>query len=144
MAEGADQEPSASRATTMPEPNRPEPMKPAFRTVRTARPYVTSLVSVRPCLPRAVLDAHLRPGQYLRWNDLIGTESLPRVYKGGQNLGGFLAFTYFPRWIVSRTSRDEYMRGSGQGRRERYSTYCLKMPAEGYESQEASWRWVSR
>jgi hypothetical protein len=38
-AEGADHEPSARRATTMPEPKRPEPTKPALRTVRMARPF---------------------------------------------------------------------------------------------------------
>ena len=38
MAEGADQEPSARRATTIPDPNLPDPIKPAFSTVRIARP----------------------------------------------------------------------------------------------------------
>jgi hypothetical protein len=39
IAEGADQEPSARRATTTPEPNRAVPRKPALKTVRMARPY---------------------------------------------------------------------------------------------------------
>jgi len=38
IAEGADQVPSESRATTTPLPYRPEPRKPAFKTVRMARP----------------------------------------------------------------------------------------------------------
>jgi hypothetical protein len=38
MAEGADQEPSFRRATTIPDPKRPEPRKPALKTVMTARP----------------------------------------------------------------------------------------------------------
>ncbi|KAG5202744.1 hypothetical protein GY631_7434 [Trichophyton interdigitale] len=38
MAEGADHDPSPSRATTTPDPNRAEPTKPAFTTVRIARP----------------------------------------------------------------------------------------------------------
>ena len=38
MAEGADQVPSERRAITMPEPKRPEPKKPALRTVMIARP----------------------------------------------------------------------------------------------------------
>ena len=38
MAEGADQLPSERRAITIPEPKRPEPMKPALRTVMIARP----------------------------------------------------------------------------------------------------------
>lgn len=38
IAVGADQEPSGRRATTRPEPNRAEPRKPAFMTVRIARP----------------------------------------------------------------------------------------------------------
>jgi hypothetical protein len=42
MAEGADHEPSDSLATTRPEPNRPDPRKPALRTVKTARPYEPS------------------------------------------------------------------------------------------------------
>jgi hypothetical protein len=38
MAEGADHEPSARRATTTPEPKRAVPRKPALKTVRIARP----------------------------------------------------------------------------------------------------------
>lgn len=38
IAEGADQELSERRAITMPEPKRPEPKKPALRTVMIARP----------------------------------------------------------------------------------------------------------
>ena len=37
-AEGADQVPSARRATTIPDPNRAEPRKPALKTVIMARP----------------------------------------------------------------------------------------------------------
>ena len=39
IAEGADQVPSERRAMTTPEPKRPEPRKPALRTVMIARPY---------------------------------------------------------------------------------------------------------
>lgn len=39
MAEGADQLPFESRATTMPDPKRPEPRKPALKTEMIARPY---------------------------------------------------------------------------------------------------------
>ena len=42
MAEGADHEPSASLATTMPEPKRAVPRKPALKTVRMARPCVSN------------------------------------------------------------------------------------------------------
>lgn len=38
IAEGADHDPSARRATTTPEPNRAVPRKPALKTVRIARP----------------------------------------------------------------------------------------------------------
>jgi hypothetical protein len=39
IADGADQVPSGRRATTMPDPNRPEPRNPALKTVITASPY---------------------------------------------------------------------------------------------------------
>lgn len=45
-AEGADQVPSERRATTIPEPNRADPRKPALMTVIMARPYVTQSLSV--------------------------------------------------------------------------------------------------
>lgn len=38
MAEGADHVPSDKRATTMPDPKRPDPKKPALKTVMTAKP----------------------------------------------------------------------------------------------------------
>jgi len=44
IAEGADQLPSANRATTTPEPNRPDPRKPALKTVMIARPYAEKVV----------------------------------------------------------------------------------------------------
>ncbi len=47
MQDGADHEPSGSRAMTIPEPAFPENMKPALRTENTARPsaeYRLSLV----------------------------------------------------------------------------------------------------
>jgi hypothetical protein len=40
MHDGADQEPSGSRAMTRPEPALPEKTKPALRTWKTARPVV--------------------------------------------------------------------------------------------------------
>ena len=48
IAEGADQVPSDNRATIRPEPNLPEPRKPALKTVRIARPCLT-------CQPRSHL-----------------------------------------------------------------------------------------
>lgn len=45
MAEGALHVLSARRATTTPEPKRPEPRKPALKTVMMARPWIARLVS---------------------------------------------------------------------------------------------------
>ena len=39
IADGADHELPDNRATTMPDPKRPEPRNPAFKTVKTARPW---------------------------------------------------------------------------------------------------------
>ena len=44
MADGADHEPSDKRATTTPEPNRPDPRKPAFMTVTTAKPFALAKI----------------------------------------------------------------------------------------------------
>jgi hypothetical protein len=43
IADGADHVPSLRRATTIPEPKRPDPRKPALKTVSTARPYRQSV-----------------------------------------------------------------------------------------------------
>lgn len=43
IADGADQVPSERRATTMPEPKRAEPRKPALNTVMIARPFAGSM-----------------------------------------------------------------------------------------------------
>ena len=44
IADGADHEPSARRATTTPLPKRPEPRKPALKTVRMARPLALARI----------------------------------------------------------------------------------------------------
>jgi hypothetical protein len=43
IQEGADHEPSGSRATTRPEPALPEKTKPALMTWKTARPGITNI-----------------------------------------------------------------------------------------------------
>lgn len=45
MAEGADQDPSSRRATTIPEPALPEKRKPALTTVKMARPFALDKMS---------------------------------------------------------------------------------------------------
>ena len=42
MADGGDQLPSSRRATITPDPNRPEPKKPALKTVQIISPYAVS------------------------------------------------------------------------------------------------------
>lgn len=91
IADGADHEPSASRATTIPDPNRAEPRKPALNWVITAR----------PCRVRQHTLTHSRHvfgptcfcvAQDLGRDDFIRSESLSRIDKGRQGLCGLLTF----------------------------------------------------
>jgi hypothetical protein len=67
IAEGADQDPSASLATTTPLPKRPLPRKPALKTVRMARPLAFARICGGMTLsgPKACLgstkEARMRP-----------------------------------------------------------------------------------
>ena len=85
MAEGADHEPSARRATTTPDPNRAVPRKPALKTVRIARPCLAidlENVSLHHKRVReSPVHTYFRISQYLRRYNLIWSKSLPRVYK---------------------------------------------------------------
>lgn len=102
MALGADQEPSGRRATTTPLPNRPEPRKPALRTVRIARPYVRKQKSASrfgpKCSQWGIEDGEKRSylcfRQYLRRYDLVGSKGLPRVYERSEDFSRLLAFLY--------------------------------------------------
>ena len=107
MAEGADHDPSASLATTMPEPKRAVPKKPALKTVRMARPCVpkgqhavrsrgTAGSSAPPhmdawlslglsmCSVAGV--THFCIGKHRGRNDLVGPKRLSRVHERRQDL----------------------------------------------------------
>ena len=85
MADGADHEPSARRATTTPDPNRAVPRKPALKTVRIARPCSPIDLENVSLHHEKVRESpgrtYFRIGQYLRRYNLIRSKSLPRVYK---------------------------------------------------------------
>lgn len=110
MAEGADHDPSARRATTTPEPKRAVPRKPALKTVRIASPYIalTSVCGVHRASSLGASGRHwARCGELgslwkrathlcirkdRRRDNLVGSERLSRVDKGRQNLARFPAF----------------------------------------------------
>jgi len=86
MAEGADHEPSARRATTTPDPPRTVPRKPALKTVRIARPYVSRALATQLRQRPRPAETYLCIGENLRRNDLIRAKRLFWVDKGCQNL----------------------------------------------------------
>lgn len=109
MAEGADQPPSGRRATTIPEPKRPDPRKPALKTVRIARPYRQTPCQLIVLLSRRVernarlagpkhagwtrATTYFRIGKDLRRDDFVGAKRLSRVDEGGEDFARLLDFT---------------------------------------------------
>jgi len=95
IAVGALQLPSGRRATTRPLPNRAEPRKPAFITVRIARPWGLSNASITiQERPRKDRRSYLSVSEYGWRNDFFGPQWLARVNERGQNLAALLAFGF--------------------------------------------------
>jgi hypothetical protein len=101
MAEGADHEPSARRATTTPEPNRAVPRKPALKTERIARPYAWLDAHALTL----ALSSHLCISQNLRRDDLVGAERLLGVDKRRQYFSRLSAFACFTCQSTSSSCR---------------------------------------
>jgi hypothetical protein len=135
MAVGADQEPSARRATTTPEPNRAVPRKPALKTVRIARPwggicqhivlYSTSVVQLLKHAGCGESMSYLCVGKNIWRDDLIRSERLLRIYEGCQNLSRLSTFAWREQQL-SATSPDSsphenmaclLLTGHGRGQR---------------------------